>query len=180
MSATATPSRGHSKQCESLLLATVMGADHHVAVRWDVQTGRLRFIPTDPEVRSADRSSSSAGVVFLQVTYKGLPASAYAHHHMTLIQHLQRWHETGQSRSEMLGNTVCIYFLADVLPGCLWILNYMKNSLHTHTHTRTNLIFTSFSCMCCSGYERQMKLCQNLIKPNETTPHGASWAHTQD
>lgn len=94
-------SRG--ERFQSLLLATVMGTNHHVAVRGDVQTGSLRFVPTDPDLRSAIRSSSSsssAGVVFLQVTDEGLPASAYAYHHVTLIQHLQRGHQTVQSQRE--------------------------------------------------------------------------------
>lgn len=51
-----------------------------------METGRLRFVPTDPDLRSADRSSS-AGVMFLQVANKGLPASAYTNHHVTFIQH---------------------------------------------------------------------------------------------
>ena len=78
-----------------------------------------------------------------------------------------------------MGNKECIYFLADVLPGCLWILHCMQK---VHTCAHQNLIFTTCSCMCSSSYERQMislgRLCQNLIKANETTPRGTSWAHT--
>lgn len=74
-------------QFESLFLAMVMGTNHHVAVRGHFHTGWLSFDPADPDLRSADWSSSSAGVVFLQVTYEGLPASTYTYHHMTLIQH---------------------------------------------------------------------------------------------
>lgn len=79
-----------------LLLAAVMGSDHHVAVRWDVQRRRLRFVPTEPDLRPAaaaagrSPSSSSARVVFVQVTDEGFPAAADTHHHMALVQHLQR------------------------------------------------------------------------------------------
>lgn len=77
---------------QRLLLATVMGAHHHVAVRWEVQSGRPRFVPAD--VRPSGRTPSAAGVVLLEVTDEGLPASTYTHHHLPLVQHLQRWHRS--------------------------------------------------------------------------------------
>lgn len=77
-----------SQQFERLPLAPVMGTNHHVAVRRDAQTERLLFVPADLALRSAALTSSSAGVMLLQVTCEGLPAAAYTYHHMTLVQHL--------------------------------------------------------------------------------------------
>lgn len=124
-----------SEPLESLLFTTVMGANHHVAVRWDVQSGWLHFVPTDPDLRFADQSRSSAGVMFLQVTYEGLPASTYAHHHMTLIQHLQRWHRTAQSRGEIKSAYIfwLCYWQAVYEFSIIWKDVLMRAPSCTHT-----------------------------------------------
>lgn len=159
MFTTAQSQKQKNEQFESLLLATVMGTDHHVAVRWAVQSGRLRSVPTD--LRPTDRSSSSAGVMFPQVTYKGLPASAYAHHHMALIQHLQRWHQTVQSwRKCWEIKSAYIFWLIycqDVYEFSI-ILKAIPPCVHIHTriHARTHTRQSNIHKLLSSSYERQM------------------------
>lgn len=161
-----------------------MGADHHVAVRRDVQSGWLHFVLTDPDLSSADQSSSSAGVVFLQVTYESLPASTYAHHHVTLIQHLHRWQETVKKRNR-------VYVLVMLLTRCLWNFNHMKTfaddsplpSLYTYTHN--SCVWAALDMKGKWSLQislNQMK--QHLVAPAEhththtTNPHIKMHTHT--
>lgn len=74
---------GRGCEPRGLLLATVMGAHHHVAVGGEVRSGRPHFVPAG--VGSVGRTCPTAGVVFLQVGREGFPASAHAHHHLPLV-----------------------------------------------------------------------------------------------
>lgn len=74
----------------SSLFAAVVGCHHQVAVGSEVldvgglaaEGGRLALHPGDLE--------HAARVVFQQVALKGLPASTNTHHHVLVVQHLQR------------------------------------------------------------------------------------------
>lgn len=78
----------------SSLFAAIVGCHHQVAVGGEVldvgglaaaDGGHLALHPGDLE--------HAARVVFQKVALEGFPASADAHHHVLVVQHLQR--ETG-------------------------------------------------------------------------------------
>lgn len=171
-----------SQPIVSLLLCTVMGPDHHVAVGCAAPSGRLGFVPA--HLRPARWSTPSTGVVLLQVAWKGLPASANTHHHMTLVEHLRKTKQRPAVKerrrnyflpfwphlSPSWGMGFFFFFLI------IWKSNHF---LCSHTHAGSNLIFTSFPDLAMKGKWALEKLCQNLIKPNETTPRGAPAEHTR-
>lgn len=73
------------------LFAAVVSSHYQVAVRREVfnvgglavvDRGRLALHPRELE--------HAARVVFEQVALKGLPASTNTHHHVLVVQHLQR------------------------------------------------------------------------------------------
>lgn len=75
----------------SSLFAAVVGCNHQVAIRGEVfdigglaaaDRGHFALHPGDLE--------HAARVMFQQVALKGLPTSTNTHHHMLVVQHLQR------------------------------------------------------------------------------------------
>lgn len=81
----------------SSLLAAVVGRHYQVAVRAQVlDVGGLGADGGYLSLHSGNLKHP-AGVMFQQVALEGLPASADSHHHMLVVQHLQKKVDNGDT-----------------------------------------------------------------------------------
>lgn len=75
----------------SSLFAAVVSCHHQIAVRGEVlDVGGLAAADGGHLALHTGDLEHAAWVMFKQVALKGLPAASNTHHHMLVVQHLQR------------------------------------------------------------------------------------------